>query len=1094
MFSLYTGVSVPQSLREAGIIANKNLKDIRVYNKYEFDGADEEVVMSSLFLFRRGEVLRELTLNENETIITLPDRMKFKEKHLAEAIELFSGEKPEIYVRKVIVCPRDAVTAVIAEIEEANSSAKLYSTSAVEGFISMSDGEIGDFYNKYNYKSDIKNFISLRNYFKKEGRNPTFLELAVAQALWQENASDFNAHITDIETDTDLEQLEEIAAKCVELVSSHGGEMTLSNLAELPLKYLSEIGEIDDIRSMNGKYLMEERIVTSSGQEDWILPQEIATGTNSDMVGLSGEAFGNISAYGAESVFSIRAGFQPKDKANQNESKFCSFCNTIGANITSEIYSSNNDYISEHIFSVGAIGANIDFLQPKEGDYIVHVGDSITALEGGEAIDGEIMRRLKRFYAERASSGKLEKTVNIDKRGLAFACFAIAKSANYDFDKVPRTISCCVEELAFCLQPGHVISAVGKDSLAGFMDMCASHGLTPTVFGVVSGDGRFRIKVEGNTVCDFASSFLAGGGFRRETRAMVYGKAENFKYLNKELLKAFKKSAAAGAERAVETFYQKRQVRASFSADSNALALLPQGGKYQLTKSMTSGIWLRGGKSLAVSSYGSMDGVAQGSPFLSAVYSVLLAVNKLVASGVEPMNIKLALSASYPELNGYEATGNAAASVLGAVKAQLELGIPSLKNNFISGNPSFVCFSSGVLPSGALTSNVFTKGQRLFRIPLQGGENPDFKHLKKVYGVIIRNIEKKNIQAAAVVEGDIISTLINSLAGNGLGLAFAKITEELFVPTTGDFIVAVNDVSALSLLEPEYIGITDDTGILRGMGVDIPLSRENETKLSPNSFYIDGIRHAPKNKYAKPLVLIPSVAGTSSDYALQECFAEAGANTEIIRLAHGRKAFFEEFSKKLAEAQILALPAGSDLSSIFYAALLKSEEAVESLERFLTDGDGLILGLGSGFKALMDSGLLGEKGLTRLAKARCVNTSIAKVTVSSNLSMWSSELEVGRMFDVPLATAYGRFTADEDTLKKYFQRGQIAMQYCGEDGKPSLDPIHNPYESMGAAEAVTSRDGRIFGRAGNTVARYGSRNAETDFDLSIFRSGVKYFS
>jgi phosphoribosylformylglycinamidine synthase len=74
--------------------------------------------------------------------------------------------------------------------------------------------------------------------------------------------------------------------------------------------------------------------------------------------------------------------------------------------------------------------------------------------------------------------------------------------------------------------------------------------------------------------------------------------------------------------------------------------------------------------------------------------------------------------------------------------------------------------------------------------------------------------------------------------------------------------------------------------------------------------------------------------------------------------------------------------------------------------------------------------------------------------------------------------------------------GQIAMQYADSNGVVSGEAGVNPNGSLQNVEAITSPDGRIFGRMGHPerAGEHLYKNAGGVFDFSIFSSGVKYFS
>ena len=69
------------------------------------------------------------------------------------------------------------------------------------------------------------------------------------------------------------------------------------------------------------------------------------------------------------------------------------------------------------------------------------------------------------------------------------------------------------------------------------------------------------------------------------------------------------------------------------------------------------------------------------------------------------------------------------------------------------------------------------------------------------------------------------------------------------------------------------------------------------------------------------------------------------------------------------------------------------------------------------------------------------------------------------------------------------------MQYVDPDGSPTYKTAYNPNGSVFAVEAITSPDGRVFGKMGHSE-RIGDnlyKNVDGRYDLKMFESAVDYF-
>lgn len=164
----------------------------------------------------------------------------------------------------------------------------------------------------------------------------------------------------------------------------------------------------------------------------------------------------------------------------------------------------------------------------------------------------------------------------------------------------------------------------------------------------------------------------------------------------------------------------------------------------------------------------------------------------------------------------------------------------------------------------------------------------------------------------------------------------------------------------------------------------------------------------------------------------------------------------------------------------------------------LVNKDGLILGIGSGFNALVKSGLLPYGKIIGFSKDiyhdKGINitynglghhiSKMAKVRLISNLSPWFNNMELGDIETLPLSTKEGRIVGDKNTIEELIKNGQVATQFVEE----------NPTASTLAIESITSPDGRILGRilSSDRVDKYLYKNVKIR-EEGLFKAGVNYF-
>lgn len=217
-----------------------------------------------------------------------------------------------------------------------------------------------------------------------------------------------------------------------------------------------------------------------------------------------------------------------------------------------------------------------------------------------------------------------------------------------------------------------------------------------------------------------------------------------------------------------------------------------------------------------------------------------------------------------------------------------------------------------------------------------------------------------------------------------------------------------------------------------------------------------------------------------------------------------------EMKRRIDNAQIIAFPGGfsggdePDGSGKFIVNTFKNEALKEAVENLLYKRDGLVLGICNGFQALIKLGLLPfghiedsnehSPTLTFNNIGRHVST-VVRVRVGTNKSPWLTDFKPGDIFSVPVSHGEGKFVCEPQIFDKLYKNGQIATQYVDDEGRVTMDSPFNPNGSVMAVEGIISPDGKILGKMGHTE-RYQAgiyQNVPGNFDMNVFRAGVKYF-
>ena len=248
-------------------------------------------------------------------------------------------------------------------------------------------------------------------------------------------------------------------------------------------------------------------------------------------------------------------------------------------------------------------------------------------------------------------------------------------------------------------------------------------------------------------------------------------------------------------------------------------------------------------------------------------------------------------------------------------------------------------------------------------------------------------------------------------------------------------------------------------------------------------------------------------------------FFRAGATTDVMVLRNNTPQdlaeSIDEMAKRIAKAQIIMFPGGFSAgdepegSGKFIATLFRNPVLSEALENLLYQRDGLALGICNGFQALIKLGLVPCGDIvdaTPDAPTLTFNTigrhqsRLVRTRISSNLSPWLSQCSLDDPYTVAISHGEGRFVANDEVLAQLIANGQVATQYVGENGKPSMDLSVNPNGSALAIEGITSPDGRVLGKMGHAERRGDNlycnvpEHVPGDKFMPIFESGVAYFA
>ena len=762
-------------------------------------------------------------------------------------------------------------------------------------------------------------------------------------------------------------------------------------------------------------------------------------------------------------------------------------------------------------------------------------------------------RKIQRLFRNPEVAKLIKRCNDFGAGGVCVAIGELADGLTVDLDKVTKKYDGLDgTELAISESQERMAVVLDKKDVDKFISLASKENLEATAVAVVTESPRLTMNWRGDTIVDLSREFLNTNGVTQVAKAYIeapkwegcYRKVAPAKLKDMPADEAFLENMSR-----LEVCSQIGLAERFDASIGAATVIMPFGGKNQLTpqEAMAAKIPLEKGETddATAMSYGYIPGVSRWSPFHGSAYAVVESLSKLLAIGANPMTARLTFQEYFERLKDVPSRwGKPAAALLGAMQAQLKLGLPSIGGkDSMSGTfedidvpPTLVSFA--VAMTKAISTEFKNAGSKVIFVPVPENKEtlmPVWDKLIEMYNAVYALCEDGKVLSASVVkEGGTAASVCKACFGNGFGFKFANelTNDELFAPLSGSLVIELADGAELSndVLHYDLGTVTDDAKItVNGKEIELsallekwtaPLEKVFPTKAEVPEIEVDVPLYNERNtsspaiKTAKPTVFIPVFPGTNCEVDTARAFEKAGANVEMLIVknlsSNDIEETIDEMEKLIAKSQMIMLPGGfsggdePDGSGKFIATTFRNPRIAEQVNNLLKNRDGLMLGICNGFQALIKLGLV-PYGEIRELKADdptlTFNTigrhisHMAYTRVTSVKSPWFANVNAGDVFAVPVSHGEGRFMADVETVKQLAKNGQIATQYVDLAGNPSSNIEFNLNGSVCAIEGITSPDGRVLGKMGHSERKGENLYKNVPFakDQQIFESGVKYF-
>lgn len=176
---------------------------------------------------------------------------------------------------------------------------------------------------------------------------------------------------------------------------------------------------------------------------------------------------------------------------------------------------------------------------------------------------------------------------------------------------------------------------------------------------------------------------------------------------------------------------------------------------------------------------------------------------------------------------------------------------------------------------------------------------------------------------------------------------------------------------------------------------------------------------------------------------------------EVHKLWHKDTSALDGFGK----GDCVVLPGGFSYGDYLRSGAIASHSPIMASVIDFANNGGYVWGICNGFQVLCESGLLPGALLNNdHHKFVCKNIYLR---TENNQTPITSKLNQKQIIKVPIAHADGRYYADDATLKKLNENGQVLFRYCSEGGDCST--TYNPNGSLENIAGICNENRNVFG-------------------------------
>ena len=795
---------------------------------------------------------------------------------------------------------------------------------------------------------------------------------------------------------------------------------------------------------------------------------------------------------------------------------------------------------------VGAVkAANVRRERPAPGDKIIMFGgrtgrDGIGGATGSskehdakslETCGSEVQkgnapeeRKLERLFRRPEVTRLVKKSNDFGAGGVSVAIGELADGLDIYLDRVKTKYSGLNStELAISESQERMSVVVEAKDMEEFMGYCREENIEAVHVADVTDTARMRMFNGDRKVVDLKREFIDSAGAKHYAEARI-GAVENRDPFAREVAGETLAERFTNNLKDNNVVSQRGLVEMFDATIGRSTVLMPFGGRMQRSETQVSVQKLPTDgytDTASIMAFGYNPYVASWSPYHGAAYAVVEAAAKVVAAGARYERMRYSYQEYFERMTrNPESWGKPLGALLGALKMQVELGLPSIGGkDSMSGTfqdinvpPMLMAFGiTTVDASKVISTDLKGAGHRIYLVRHTPLENrmPDTAQLKENFAFVSGRIESGKILSAwSVGFGGVGEGLAKMAFGNGVGAEITLDEPKLYEYAYGSILVECE--GTLEYPHAELLGFTVAEEALTVNGVKMPLEelyKANTEKFAAvypdkgrNSAEVMTSAPAPKTfvypgeAVETPVVYLPVFPGTNCDYDTAKAFRAAGAEvrTSVLCNIAGDDVLrsIAEMKEHIRRAHIFVLAGGfsagdePDGSAKFIVNVLNNKDIrdeIHALTRPRRPDPGHLQrfpGVGQvGPFALRTSGH-GHQGVADAVPQRRQPSYFADrldARRDDRFPVARAASDPGELHSIAVSHGEGKFVVSEELARELFANGQVAFQYADAAGNPRRQRLPGtPTDRRTPSRASSRENGLILGKMGHTE-RYGKQ-------------------